>query len=148
MRKITLIIIHCSGVRPGQHSSALQIDRWHRTLGWKGIGYHYVVRRDGSIEKGRPEQQAGCHCREHNKHSIGICYEGGLDSLGNAADTRTEEQKKSLLLLIKNLKQKYPNALILGHHDLNKYKACPCFDARKEYGLQSNGGNYDGTVMR
>ena len=133
MRKITLIIIHCSGVKPGQHSSAKQIDRWHRSLGWQGIGYHYVVRRDGSIEYGRPEQQAGSHSKEHNKHSIGICYEGGLDSKGNPADTRTKEQKKTLLDLIKELKGRYPKALVLGHHDLNKHKACPCFDARAEY---------------
>lgn len=133
MRNITLIIIHCSGVRPGQCSSARQIDRWHHSLGWRGIGYHYVVRRDGSIETGRPEQLPGSHCKEHNKHSIGICYEGGLDSRGNPADTRTKEQKKTLLDLIKELKGRYPKALVLGHHDLNKYKACPCFDARMEY---------------
>ena len=92
-----------------------------------------MVRRDGSIEYGRPEQQAGSPCKEHNKHSIGICYEGGLDSMGNPSDTRTKEQKNTMLALIKELKQRYPKALVLGHHDLNKHKACPCFDARTEY---------------
>ena len=75
MRKISLI------VRPDQQSSAAQIDSWHRKDNhWKlGIGYHYVVRRNGEIEPGRPEYMVGAHCLHHNSHSIGVCYEGGLD---------------------------------------------------------------------
>ena len=98
MRTITLIIVHCSAVRPDQTSSAAQIDTWHRKDNhWKlGIGYHYVVRRDGEIESGRPEWMVGAHCLNHNAHSIGVCYEGGLDIRGQPADTRTEAQKKSL----------------------------------------------------
>ena len=70
MRVITLIVIHCSAVRPGQTSSAAQIDTWHRQRGWKlGIGYHYVVRRDGEIEPGRPEWMIGAHCVNHNAHN-------------------------------------------------------------------------------
>lgn len=134
MRNISLIILHCSGIRPGQCSSAKQIDRWHRTLGWRGIGYHYVVRRDGTVERGRPENIPGAHCRGHNNHSIGICYEGGLDANGHPADTRTEVQKQVLRLLVQELKARYPKAMVLGHHDLNRYKACPCFDAKEEYG--------------
>ena len=133
MRNISLIILHCSGVRPGQRSSAKQIDRWHRTLGWKGIGYHYVVRRNGTVEIGRPEAKMGAHCKGHNMHSIGICYEGGLDAQGRPADTRTEAQKQSLRLLVQDLKTRYPKALVLGHHDLNKFKACPCFEVGKEF---------------
>ena len=53
--------------------------------------------------------------------------------MGNPSDTRTREQKNTLLTLIKDLKLRYPKALVLGHHDLNKHKACPCFDARAEY---------------
>ena len=80
MRTITLIVIHCSAVRPDQTSSAAQIDTWHRRQGWKlGIGYHYVIRRNGEIEPGSPEYMVGAHCRNHNAHSIGICYEGGLE---------------------------------------------------------------------
>ena len=139
MRTISLIIVHCSGIKPEQRSSALQIDRWHRKLGWNGIGYHYVVRRNGTIEKGRPESVAGAHCREHNKHSIGVCYEGGLDAQGHPADTRTEAQKQALKKLLDELKQRYPRALVLGHHDLNRYKPCPCFDAKAEYGGTING---------
>ena len=106
---------------------------------WKlGIGYHYVVRRDGQIEPGRPEWLTGAHCRNHNAHSIGVCYEGGLDIRGQPADTRTEAQKKALRRLLKALKERYPRALIVGHHDLNPLKACPCFDAVKEYS-QLNG---------
>ena len=134
MRTITLIVVHCSAVRPDQQSSAAQIDTWHRRQGWKlGIGYHYVVRRDGQIETGRPEWLVGAHCQNHNSHSIGVCYEGGLDIRGKPVDTRTEAQKEALRRLLKALKERYPRALIVGHRNLNPLKACPCFDAAKEY---------------
>ena len=134
MRQITLIIIHCSAVRPDQTSSVAQIDSWHRKKGWKlGVGYHYVVRRDGQIETGRPEWLVGAHCQNHNSHSIGVCYEGGLDIRGQPADTRTEAQKEALRRLLKALKERYPRAIIVGHRNLNPLKACPCFDAVKEY---------------
>lgn len=133
MRRISLIIIHCSGVRPRQQSSAKQIDRWHRQLGWNGIGYHYVIRRNGMVERGRPETVVGAHCRGHNLHSIGVCYEGGLDAGGKPCDTRTEAQKQSLLQLLKELRGRYPQAIILGHKQLCRIKECPCFDAAREY---------------
>ena len=127
MRKITLIVVHCSAVRPDQSSSAAQIDTWHRQRGFHlGIGYHYVVRRDGQIETGRPEYLVGAHCRKHNAHSIGVCYEGGLDIRGEPADTRTDAQRKALRTLLEQLHRRYPRALIVGHHDLNPKKECPC----------------------
>ena len=130
MRKISLIVIHCSAVRPDQRSSAEDIDKWHKDRGFKGIGYHYVIRRDGTIEPGRPEWMIGAHChvagQNHNKYSIGVCYEGGLDIRGQPADTRTAEQKASLRGLLEDLHQRYPRALIVGHHDLNPHKDCPC----------------------
>ena len=107
MRTITLLVILCSAVRPDQTSSAAQIDIWHRRQGWKlGIGYHYVVRRDGQIEPGRPEWMVGAHCKNHNAHSIGICYEGGLDARGQPADTRTLEQKLAMVQLLEVLHRK------------------------------------------
>ena len=135
MRTITLLVIHCSAVRPDQTSSAAQIDTWHRRdRHYKfGIGYHYVVRRDGQIEPGRPEWMVGAHCKNHNAHSLGICYEGGLNARGQPADTRTLAQKLAMLQLLEVLHRKYPKALIVGHHDLNPQKDCPCFDAVKEY---------------
>ena len=113
MRTITLIIVHCSAVRPNETSSAKKIDEWHKDKGWKGIGYHYVVRRDGSIEKGRPDEQVGAHCVNHNRHSIGVCYEGGLNSNGEDADTRTEAQKRALVSLITRLHAQYPLAVTI-----------------------------------
>ena len=134
MRSITLIIVHCSAVRPDQQSSAAQIDTWHRERGWKlGIGYHYVVRRDGTVEPGRPEWLVGAHCLNHNAHSIGVCYEGGLDIRGKPADTRTEAQKEAMRQLLEKLHGRYPRALIIGHHDLDPGKDCPCFDAIAEF---------------
>ena len=133
MRWIALLIIHCSAVMPNQQSSAHQIDLWHRQLGWAGIGYHYVVRRDGTVEKGRDEKLVGAHCRGYNQHSIGICYEGGLDLNGHPSDTRTPEQKTAMLNLLKELKNRYPHAEITDHHHLNPAKACPCFNAVAEY---------------
>lgn len=134
MRNITLIVIHCSAVPTWQQSSAADIDRWHKERGWKyGIGYHYVVRRDGTVETGRPLELQGAHCQGHNSHSIGICYEGGLDAMGQPTDTRTPKQRCALRVLLAQLHEKFPNALILGHNVLNPMKACPCFDAATEY---------------
>lgn len=127
MRVIRKIILHCSAVRPNQTSSAMQIDLWHRRRGWKGIGYHYVIRRDGSVEKGRSEAEAGAHCNGHNHDSIGICLEGGLDEHGRPADTRTQEQRHSLEALLQDLLKRYPLAMVYTHNQLDNRKACPCF---------------------
>ena len=125
-----MLVIHCSAVKPDQTSSAAQIDTWHRKDNhWKfGIGYHYVIRRDGEIEPGRPEWMVGAHCLNHNAHSIGVCYEGGLDIRGQPADTRTPAQKAAMRTLLEELHGRYPRAVIVGHHDLNPQKACPCIE--------------------
>ena len=128
MRTITLIIIHCSATPEGKSLSAEACRLDHiRHRGFRDIGYHFYITRDGEIHRGRSLEEAGAHCRNHNAHSIGVCYEGGLD------DTRTLEQKGALLALLRELKRQFPKALIVGHHDLNPMKGCPCFDAVKEY---------------
>lgn len=129
MRKITLIIVHCSANKAGSALRMADIDRWHRSLGWNGCGYHYVIPTDGTIEVGRSEEKNGAHCRDHNSHSIGVCYIGGLADDGKTPkDTRTEAQKRALKRLLEELHERYPKALIVGHHDLDPTKACPCFD--------------------
>lgn len=133
MRTITLIIIHCSATPEGKDYTVDDIDRWHKARGWKCIGYHYVIYRDGSIHKGRSEEQVGAHCVNHNKHSIGVCYIGGLSKDGQPTDTRTPAQREAMLKLLQELKTKYPNALITSHHTFNPQKACPCFNAEHEY---------------
>ena len=134
MRVITLIVIHCSAVKPDQQSSAAQIDSWHRQRGYHlGIGYHYVIRRNGDIEPGRPEWMVGAHCLNHNKYSIGVCYEGGLDARGQPADTRTAEQKSAMRNLLEDLHKRHPRAVIVGHRDLSHDRDCPCFDAVSEF---------------
>ena len=130
-----MVVIHCSAVKPDQMSSVAQIDSWHRERGFKfGVGYHYVIRRDGSIEAGRPEWMVGAHCVNHNKYSVGVCYEGGLDARGQPADTRTAAQKATLRRLLTDLHRRYPRAVIVGHHDLNPQKECPCIkNVAEEY---------------
>lgn len=133
MRCIDKIIIHCSATREGQDISASTIDRWHKDRGWSGIGYHFVVRLDGSIEFGRMVDKIGAHCKGHNKNSIGICYIGGLAQDGETPkDTRTFDQINTMIDLIKILKKSFPNSVVYGHRDFSN-KACPSFDAKKEY---------------
>lgn len=132
MRQITEIIIHCSATPIGKNYTVEDIDKWHKAKGWKGIGYHYVIYLDGSVHKGRPEEEIGAHCKGHNSNSIGVCYIGGLDEFGEPEDTRTDKQKEALIVLLKALKTKYPTATIHGHREFAA-KACPCFDAKEEY---------------
>ena len=133
MRKIKEIIIHCSATKEGRNFTVADIDRWHRERGMRCIGYHFVIYRDGSIHVGRAIEEVGAHCKGHNSISIGVCYIGGVAADGKTAkDTRTPEQRKALLMLLRRLRAKYPNAKIHGHRDFAA-KACPSFDATKEY---------------
>ena len=132
-RKIDKIIVHCSATPEGKDYSVDTIRKWHLQRGFSDIGYHYIIYRDGSIHTGRDESIIGAHCTGHNTNSIGVCYIGGVATDGKTPkDTRTSEQRQSLLNLLKELKVKYPKASIHGHRDFAN-KACPSFDATKEY---------------
>lgn len=151
---IDAIVIHCSATRAGQDVRAADIDKWHKERGFAMIGYNYVIDLDGTVEVGRPLSRDGAHCntagtsgRAYNRHSIGICYVGGLDKDGKPADTRTSEQKRALRDLVYKLMDEYPDIVeVIGHRDASPdrnrdgkitpnewIKQCPCFDVRAEF---------------
>ncbi|WP_303185965.1 N-acetylmuramoyl-L-alanine amidase [Phocaeicola coprocola] len=145
MRKIDMIVIHCSATRADVPLSPRQLEEMHRKRGFDGCGYHYYVRRDGEICTMRPVDRPGAHAKGYNQHSIGVCYEGGLDEQGRPADTRTELQKRSLRVLVRVLAMDFQTRRIVGHRDLSPdldgdgvieseewTKVCPCFDVGTE----------------
>ena len=133
MRLVKEIIIHCSATREEQQVSVDTIRDWHLAKGWNDIGYHFYIDLDGTINKGRDIDKMGAHCKGHNRNSIGICYCGGVETDGKTPkDTRTQEQKDSLLNVLKTLKAMYPEAVIYSHSEFAA-KACPSFDATEEY---------------
>ena len=145
MRKIDMIVIHCSATRADVPLSPRQLDEMHRQRGFDGCGYHYYVRRDGEICTMRPVDRPGAHAKGYNQHSIGVCYEGGLDEQGRPADTRTELQKRSLRVLVRVLAMDFQTRRIVGHRDLSPdldgdgviepeewTKVCPCSDVGTE----------------
>lgn len=133
MRKINQIIVHCSATAEGKNFHAKDIDRWHRERGFTCIGYHYVIDLDGTVETGRPLETIGAHTKGFNANSIGVCYIGGLAADGKTPkDTRTAAQRTALVKLIHELQARYPDATVHGHREFAA-KACPCFDAYKEY---------------
>lgn len=153
MKTIDAIIIHCSATKAGQDLRAKDIDRMHKQRGFNQIGYNFVIDLDGMVENGRPLSIDGAHCNikgfsesSYNKHSVGICYIGGLDASGKPADTRTPAQRASLRQLVAKLCREYPIIEVLGHRDTSPdldgsgevepveyIKACPCFDVRSEF---------------
>lgn len=145
-RVITDIVVHCTATRAWQDFDVDDIRKMHKAKGWADIGYHYLVKLDGTIQQGRDVDIIGAHVSGHNTHSIGIVYVGGLDNQGKAKDTRTENQKCALLNLMMDLRRLYPKAKISGHRDFSPdkngdgiltpdeyFKSCPCFDAKAEY---------------
>lgn len=132
-REITEIVIHCTGT--AGDVSAAEVDEYHKSLGWDGIGYHFLVRTDGTVERGRPVEQQGAHVYRHNATTIGVAYAGGLKD-----DSRTPAQKLALRALLLKLTYDYPNSKIMGHRDYpGVVKKCPQFDAITEYAdLQPN----------
>ena len=131
MRKIEEIIIHCSATRPDQHIGVEEIRKWHvEERGWLDCAYHYVIKRNGVIERGRDIGIAGAHTLGHNSKSIGICVIGGVDDHNNASANYTSAQWSSLHSLVDFLTITFEDAEVLGHNDLSK-KDCPCFDVKQ-----------------
>lgn len=150
MRKIKYIVVHCSATKEGQWYEEADIERMHakrfQKIGGKHIGYHVLIYLDGTVVQTKGTEFIGQHVSGHNQDSIGVCYIGGIDAKGKGKDTRTPEQKKALLSVLRELKKSYPDAVICGHYDFSpdtngngkvdpweKIKECPCFDAKSEY---------------
>ncbi|UAK42813.1 N-acetylmuramoyl-L-alanine amidase [Bacteroides nordii] len=147
MRKITLIVVHCTASRCTSTLTPAVLDAEHRRRGFTGCGYHYYITKDGTIHPMRDVTLIGAHAKGFNAGSIGIAYEGGLDADGKPDDTRTPVQKESLLILIRRLMAEYATiSAVVGHRDLSPdlngngiiepqewIKICPCFDASAEY---------------
>lgn len=131
IRSVRFIVIHCSATKENQDISAEDIRGWHLQRGWVDIGYHKVIRRDGSVEDGRPLNRPGAHARGFNHVSLGICLVGGVESDGVTAESNfTHAQWESLENVVRELLELHPDAEVLGHRDLpNVSKACPSFDA-------------------
>ena len=142
MRKIDLIVIHCSATRADRCYTEYDLTTDHLRRGFSGAGYHFYIRKNGDIKSLRPLSLPGAHVRGWNAGSIGVCYEGGLDECGRPADTRTLFQKHSLHVLVLLLLKDYPGSRLCGHRDLSPdlnhngeiepeewVKQCPCFDA-------------------
>ena len=128
MRRIDKIILHCSATPEGKDYTVAQIDAWHRSRKFDGIGYHYVIYRDGSVHAGRPVERAGAHCLGQNPNSIGVCYIGGCATDGKTPkDTRTPGQRAALGRLVKKLLGEHPGATVHGHNEFAA-KACPSFN--------------------
>ena len=127
------IVVHCAATQPSQDNGAYDIDRWHRAQGWAEIGYHKVIRRDGTIEPGRVEHAAGAHVQGYNSNSVAVCLAGGVAEDGvTPEDNFTKEQALSLVVVLKEWQAKYPKAVIQGHRDFpGVKKACPSFDVKK-----------------
>lgn len=140
-RSITLIVVHCTATRADKDFTEQDLLRCHLEQGMQCIGYHFYIRKDGYIHTTRVLDKAGVHARGFNSHSIGIAYEGGLDTQGRPTDTRTQQQKYSMRALIRCLKTDFSIARVCGHRDLSPdlnangvvepqewLKQCPCFD--------------------
>lgn len=131
--KTDFIAVHCAATRPSQDIGAAEIDRWHRQRGFKCIGYHYVIRRDGTVEEGRPVEQIGAHVENWNSVSVGVCLVGGVSEkdVNVVENNFTAKQFVTLEKLLTDLKAKYPKAVIQGHRDFpHVAKACPSYDVK------------------
>jgi N-acetylmuramoyl-L-alanine amidase len=121
------IVIHCSATPPDMDIGVEEIRKWHKARGWRDVGYHDVIRRDGVIEEGRQVNEIGAHVKGYNKQSVGVCLVGGVDDDNSPERNFTEKQYKSLKRILRFYMALFPDAIIVGHNDLDKHKACPSF---------------------
>ena len=129
---VEYIVIHCAATPSSMDVGVEEIDRWHRERGFWKVGYHYVIRRDGSLESGRDITEMGAHVKGFNSRSIGVCLIGGVDKDGLPEDNFTDDQFGSLRALMLYLVGHFPDAEIVGHRDLpGVRKDCPSFEVKQ-----------------
>lgn len=129
---VRFLVVHCSATQAKSDIGAKEITRMHRERGFLTIGYHFVIRRSGTVEGGRELDTIGAHAEGWNSRSVGICLVGGIDKNGKAENNFTDDQFHALAILLQVLREKFPKASVLGHRDLpNVKKDCPCFDVRR-----------------
>ncbi len=134
MRKDTkYIIIHCTATKPSMDIGLEEVDKWHRARGFLSCGYHKIIRRDGTVEQGRADDEVGAHCRGRNHDSISVSMVGGVteENVEIWEDNFTSPQWTTLKKLITDLHNKYPEAEICGHYKFSDTKKCPSFDVEE-----------------
>ena len=126
MREIKQIIVHCTASPDSLDIGFKEINQWHKERGWaspSGVscGYHYIVRRDGRYERGRPDRETGAHAKGYNSNSIGVVWCGDKYP--------QPKQVSALLELLRKLMKKYkvPVEKVLGHCEISE-KTCPNID--------------------
>lgn len=124
-RRINSFVVHCADTPASMDIGVQEIDRWHKERGWLGIGYHFVIRRDGTVETGRPTEKLGAHARGHNGDTIAICLVGGKGGFNF-----TIAQMDALRILKIQLEQRFGSKPWVGHNDLDSSKTCPNFDVK------------------
>lgn len=143
MRSIHYIVIHCSATRASADIDATDIDQWHKERGWSGIGYHFVIKRNGNVQRGRPLAKVGAHVKGYNRHSIGICLVGGVDGNNYPQDNFTLDQLENLRQMLWYMTNMFPNAKIVRHNELDAYRDCPCFDLTRIPGWHNHFNQWD-----
>ena len=152
MRNIEIAVVHCSATKINVNFSYKDLKHLHVGINnWSDIGYHYYYPRDGCEYVCRPIEHAGAHVKGYNDCSVGLCYEGGLDTNGKPCDTRTDGQKQAMNKRISLLRKTYGKIPVVGHRDLSpdqnkngiieakeRLKECPCYDAIDEHNTVAN----------
>lgn len=125
------IVIHCAATKPSMDIGLREIRMWHKQQGWLDVGYHFIIRRDGTVEEGRPIDVVGSHVKNHNSNSVGVCLVGGVDEKMKPEANYTDAQWASLVAVVSDLQAKYPTASVKGHNEFDAGKACPSFNVQK-----------------
>ena len=135
MRKIDRIVIHCTATKPGHDVDISDVREWHvKGNGWTDVGYHYVIKLDGTIQNGRPVRKMGAGVKGHNRDTIHVAYVGGCDNTGQPANTMNTAQMGAIYEICTALGRVFGALELIGHNDLTDEKACPSYNVRETMG--------------
>lgn len=129
-KETTEVFVHCSATKAGQDVGVREIRQWHKEQGWLDVGYHFIIRRDGTVEEGRDINAVGSHVKGYNSTSVGVCLVGGINDKAQHEANFTPQQMEALRSLLLTLLAKYEGAELMAHHDVAP-KACPSFDLQR-----------------
>jgi N-acetyl-anhydromuramyl-L-alanine amidase AmpD len=132
-RNVYTVFIHCSASDNPDHDSIDVINEWHQARGWSTVGYHYFIRKDGTIEEGRSLERTPAAQKGHNTGSIAICIHGLELALF------TEEELASLRHLCEEINESYKDITFHAHNEVNSNKTCPVIAVKEVLGLTDDG---------